>query len=78
MFDSRTNLSGDVVREVQNFFGDRVFDTVVPRNVRLAETPSFGMPISVYSPESSGAKAYADLARELMQADGIDATKLEE
>jgi len=78
MFDSRTNLSGDVVREVQKFFGDRVFDTVVPRNVRLAETPSFGMPISVYSPESSGAKAYADLARELMQADGIDATKLEE
>lgn len=78
MYDSRTNLSGDVVREVKQFFGERVFETIVPRNVRLAETPSFGMPISVYSPESSGAKAYADLAKELMQADGIDVSKFEE
>jgi chromosome partitioning protein len=78
MFDSRTNLSADVVQEVQKFFGDQVFNTVVPRSVRLAETPSFGMPISVYSPESTGARAYSTLAKELMRADGIDILHLEE
>jgi len=78
MFDSRTNLSADVVQEVQKFFGDQVFSTVVPRSVRLAETPSFGMPISVYSPESTGARAYSTLAKELMRADGIDILHLEE
>lgn len=72
MYDSRTNLSVDVAQEVQKFFSQQVFNTIVPRSVRLAETPSFGMPISVYSPESSGARAYAALARELLQSDGVD------
>ncbi len=78
MFDIRTNLSADVVEEVKRAFGTRVFNTVIPRSVRLAETPSFGMPISVYSPESSGAKAYSELAIEIMQMDGIDVSKIQE
>lgn len=70
MFDPRTNLSGDVVREVRKFFGERVFRTVVPRSVRLAEAPSYGLPISHYAPGSSGAKAYQALAREVLEGDG--------
>ena len=71
MYDSRTNLSVDVVKEVQRFFGGNVFKTIIPRSIRLAETPSFGMPISVYSPESTGAHAYAALAQEMLLADGV-------
>lgn len=71
MFDGRTNLSVDVMREVQKFFPNRVFNTVIPRAIRLAEAPSFGMPISVYSPESNGAKAYRGLAIELLTLDGV-------
>ncbi len=71
MFDGRTNLSNDVVQEVRNHFPEKVFQTVVPRTVRLAEAPSYGQPISVYAPSSSGAQAYAGLARELLEGDGI-------
>lgn len=66
MYDSRTNLSDQVAAEVRRFFGDRVYDTVIPRSVRLAEAPSHGKPITVYDPGSSGAKAYIELAREVM------------
>ncbi len=69
MFDGRTNLASDVVREVRQYFSGLVFDTVIPRSVRLAEAPSFGMPISIYAPESTGAKAYRQLAEELLAAD---------
>ena len=55
MFDSRTNLANDVVAEVQRFFPNRVFKSIVPRSVRLAEAPSYGIPISVYDPKSTGA-----------------------
>ena len=72
MFDNRTNLATDVANEVQRVFTDQVFTTIVPRSIRLAETPSYGMPISVYSPGSSGAQAYAALARELLISDGIN------
>ena len=72
MFDSRTKLSGDVVGEVQKFFPDQVFQTIIPRSVRLAEAPSYGLPISIYAAESNGAKAYATLAREILKADGIN------
>jgi len=78
MFDSRTNLSVDVVREVRRFFGGNVFTTIIPRSIRLAETPSFGMPISIYSPESTGAQAYAALAQELLISDGINLPILQE
>jgi chromosome partitioning protein len=71
MFDSRTNLSNDVVREVRSYFSDRVFQSMVPRSVRLAESPSYGQPISAYAPSSIGALAYAALARELLAGDGI-------
>ncbi len=71
MFDGRTNLANDVVHEVKHHFGEQVFETIIPRSIRLAEAPSYGMPISVYAPESSGAKAYQALAKELMVADKI-------
>ncbi len=71
MFDGRTNLSSDVMTEVQKFFQEKVFSTFIPRSVRLAEAPSFGMPISVYAPDSSGARAYRSLAMELLTADGV-------
>ncbi len=71
MFDSRTRLSLDVVNEVRKFFPNQVFQTIIPRSIRLAEAPSFGMPISVFAPESSAAKAYATLAREMLEGDGV-------
>ena len=55
MFDMRTNLSNQVVKEVKNYFGDKVYKTVIPRNVKLSEAPSYGMPITVYDPKSKGA-----------------------
>ena len=70
MFDTRTNLANDVVDEVKKHFQDRVFETIVPRNIRLAEAPSYGIPISLYSPSSVGAAAYQDLAREILAEDG--------
>jgi chromosome partitioning protein len=60
-----------VVGEVRKYFPNQVFQTVIPRSVRLAEAPSYGQPISVYAPESSSAKAYSALARELLEQDGI-------
>jgi len=70
MFDTRTNLANDVVEEVKKHFEDKVFDSIVPRSIRLAEAPSYGVPISLYSPGSIGAKAYKELARELLLGDG--------
>jgi chromosome partitioning protein len=69
MFDPRTNLSSDVVKEVNNHFPGQVFKSVVPRSIRLAEAPSYGLPISAYAPGSVGAKAYEALARELLKGD---------
>ena len=71
MYDPRTNLSHDVVREVNNHFPGQVFKSVVPRSIRLAEAPSYGLPISAYSPSSVGAQAYEALAKELLQGDGV-------
>ena len=70
MFDPRTNLSNDVVREVNNHFPGQVFKSIIPRSIRLAEAPSYGLPISAYAPSSVGAKAYEDLAKELLKGDG--------
>ena len=66
MFDGRTNLAIQVVDEVKNYFGNRVFRTIVPRNVRLSEAPSFGQPIIYYDLKSTGAQAYMALAREVI------------
>jgi chromosome partitioning protein len=71
MFDGRTNLSNDVVNEVRKFFPNQVFQTVIPRTVRLAEAPSYGQPISAYAPSSNGAQAYSALAREVLEGDGM-------
>jgi chromosome partitioning protein len=71
MYDGRTRLGTDVVNEVRKFFPDQVFEAVIPRSIRLAEAPSYGIPISIYAPESTAAKAYAALARELLAKDGI-------
>jgi chromosome partitioning protein len=65
MFDGRTNLSTEVADEVRRHLRDAVFDTVVPRSVRLSEAPSHGLPIALYRPDSKGAEAYASLAGEL-------------
>ena len=66
MFDPRTNLAHQVAEEVRSFFGDRVFQTIVPRNVRLSEAPSFGMPVALYAPKSTGAEAYSAVADEVL------------
>ena len=70
MFDGRTHLSQDVVAEVHKYFPEKVFETVIPRSVRLAEAPSYGLPISTYAPGSNAAKSYETLARELLRSDG--------
>ena len=67
MYDARTNLSNQVVKEVKKYFEDKVYKTVIPRNVRLSEAPSYGMPISIYDPKSKGAKAYEKFTRELLK-----------
>ncbi len=67
MFDARTNLSIQVVDEVKKFFRDKVFATIIPRNVRLSEAPSFGQPVIEYDKHSKGAECYADLAAEVVK-----------
>jgi chromosome partitioning protein len=71
MFDARTNLSTDVVTEVKKHFPGQVFNTIVPRSIRLGEAPSYGLPILAYAPSSNGAMAYEALARELLKGDGV-------
>ena len=67
MYDSRTNLSNQVVENVKNYLDKDVYKTIIPRNVRLAEAPSYGQPINVYDPKSAGAEAYAMLADEVIK-----------
>ena len=67
MYDIRTNLSNQVVKEVKKYFGDKVYKTVIPRNVRLSEAPSYGMPITLYDPRSKGAKSYEKFTREFLK-----------
>ena len=67
MFDARTNLSTQVSREVEKYFGDKVFQTIIPRNITLSEAPSHGLPITLYDDESKGAETYKKLAKELIK-----------
>jgi chromosome partitioning protein len=69
MYDSRTNLAKDVVEEVRRHFPEHVFESIIPRTVRLAEAPSHGIPISLYDPRSAGALAYQNLTEELLAED---------
>ncbi len=66
MFDARTNLSVQVSKEVEKYFGNKVFQTIIPRNIRLSEAPSHGLPITLYDPDSKGAETYKKLAKELI------------
>jgi len=67
MFDERTNLGRQVASDVRAFFKEKVFQTVIPRNVRLSEAPSHGMPVLLYDVKSRGAEAYLALAREVLE-----------
>src|SRR5436190_586843 len=72
MFDARTKLADQVVQEVRTYFGSRVYESVIPRSVRLAEAPGFGQPITRYDPSSRGARAYQALAQELLSRPPLD------
>ncbi len=67
MYDSRTNLSNQVVKEVKKYFNNKVYKNIIPRNVRLSEAPSYGMPITMYDPRSKGAKAYEKFTKEFLK-----------
>ena len=70
MYDIRTNLSNQVVKVVKRYFDNKVYKTVIPRNVRLSEAPSYGMPITEYDPKSKGAKSYIKFAKEFLKMNG--------
>jgi len=70
MFSMRAKLCAQVVAEVKKYFKQRVYDTMIPRSIRLSEAPGFGLPISLYAPKNVGARAYAELAREFLEREG--------
>lgn len=72
MFDSRTNLSNEVYKEVKVYFGDKLYESTIPRNIRLAEAPSFGLPIVLYDDKCKGAKAYENLTNEFLKRQGVE------
>ena len=75
MYDDRTNLSQQVTENLRAFFGEKLFKTTIPRNIRLAEAPSHGLPVALYDPRSRGAEAYRDLAYELLLRNGLKVSK---
>jgi chromosome partitioning protein len=78
MYDDRTNLAQQVTENLRNFFKEKLFKTVIPRNIRLAEAPSYGKPVLLYDPKSRGAESYRDLADELLARNGIESPKAKE
>jgi chromosome partitioning protein len=76
MYDSRTNLAASVVSEVRKFFPNQVMQAIIPRSIRLAEAPSYGLPIAYYAPDSTAAKSYAALAHEILAQDGVSIKQL--
>lgn len=70
MFDSKTNLSIEVIEEIRSYFKEKVYTTIIPRLIRLAEAPSHGMPIIAYDPKSKGSQAYMNLAKEVIERNG--------
>jgi len=76
MYDDRTNLSQQVTENLKAFFGDKLFKTTIPRNIRLAEAPSHGKPVALYDPRSRGAEAYQELALELLGREGIESPRM--
>ena len=75
MYDDRTNLAQQVTQNLKEFFKEKLLKTVIPRNVRLAEAPSYGKPVMLYDPKSKGAEAYADLAVEILERNGMKVAK---
>jgi chromosome partitioning protein len=71
MFDPRNNLSQEVAKEVKKHFGDKVYNTVIPRNVTLGEAPSYGKPVILYDVRSKGAQSYLSLAKEILNENGV-------
>ena len=69
MFDERNNLSGQVEKDVREYMSDKVYKTVIPRNVRVSEAPSYGKPVLIYDHKCSGSKAYIKLASEVLSRD---------
>ncbi|HTV81575.1 MAG TPA: ParA family protein [Acidobacteriaceae bacterium] len=78
MFDERTNLAQQVAQNLQDFFKEKLLRTTVPRNVRLAEAPSYGKPVLLYDPKSRGAESYRDLAAELLERNGMESPAAQE
>lgn len=78
MYDDRTNLSQQVTENLKAFFGEKLFKTTIPRNIRLAEAPSHGKPVSQYDSRSRGAEAYQELALEVLAREGIESPKMKE
>lgn len=78
MYDMRTNLSNQVVDEVKKYFGDNVYKTIIPRNVKLSEAPSYGMSVTEYDAHSKGAKAYAKLAKEFLKKNEPEAKHMKQ
>jgi len=72
MYDDRTNLAQQVTENLRQFFKDKLLKSVIPRNVRLAEAPSYGKPVLLYDPKSRGAESYRELALELLERNGIE------
>ncbi len=75
MYDDRTNLSQQVTANLRDFFGDKLLKTTIPRNIRLAEAPSHGLPVELYDARSRGAEAYRDLAREILRRNGAESPR---
>lgn len=78
MYDDRTNLAQQVTETLREYFKERLFKTVVPRNVRLAEAPSHGKPVALYDPRSRGSEAYFELAAEYLARNNIESPKAAE
>ena len=72
MYDSRINLANQVMEEIRKYYGEKLYQTVIPRNIRLAEAPSYGQPIFIYDPSSRGAKAYKNFAIEFLTKRGVN------
>ena len=72
MYDIRTNLANQVVKEVKKFFQNKVYKTVIPRNVKVSEAPSYGMPITIYDPRSKGARSYEKFAKEFLKINELE------
>jgi chromosome partitioning protein len=75
MYDERTNLAQQVTENLRKFFGAKLLKTAIPRNIRLAEAPSYGKPVALYDPRSRGAESYRELAEEILARNHIDSPK---